>query len=78
MIQGLIKAGYVNSNVASITLDQGFQLFPQKKAAMSFTTDGNVLVLGKDDRRFQYRRYQATNLGNRQPREHLRYDAILG
>lgn len=47
MIQGLIKNGYVNSNVASITLDQGFQLFPQKKAAMSFTTDGNVLAWAK-------------------------------
>ena len=26
---------------------QGFQLFPQKKAAMSFTTDGNVLAWAK-------------------------------
>jgi raffinose/stachyose/melibiose transport system substrate-binding protein len=47
MVQGLIKDGYVNSNVASITLDEGWQLFPQKKAAMSFTTDGNVLSWAK-------------------------------
>lgn len=43
MFQGLIKDGYVNSNVESLTLDQGWQLFPQGKAAMSLTTDGNVL-----------------------------------
>ncbi len=47
MFQGLIKAGYVNSNVESLSLNQGWQLFPQKKAAMSFTTDGNVLAWAK-------------------------------
>jgi raffinose/stachyose/melibiose transport system substrate-binding protein len=45
--QSLVKDGYVNSNVASITLDEGWQLFPEKKAAMSFTTDGNVLAWAK-------------------------------
>ncbi len=45
--QGLIKSGYVNSNVESLTLDQGWQLFPEGKAAMSFTTDGNVLSWAK-------------------------------
>jgi multiple sugar transport system substrate-binding protein len=47
MLQGLIKDGYVNSNVESLTLDQGWQLFPESKAAMSFTTDGNVLSWAK-------------------------------
>jgi multiple sugar transport system substrate-binding protein len=47
MMQGLIKDGYVNSNVESLTLDQGWQLFPESKAAMSFTTDGNVLSWAK-------------------------------
>ena len=47
MFQGLIKDGYVNSNVESLTLDQGWQLFPESKAAMSFTTDGNVLSWAK-------------------------------
>jgi raffinose/stachyose/melibiose transport system substrate-binding protein len=47
MFQGLIKKGYVNSNVESLSLSQGWQLFPQGKAAMSFTTDGNVLAWAK-------------------------------
>jgi hypothetical protein len=47
MFQGLIKDGYVNSNVESLSLNQGWQLFPQGKAAMSLTTDGNVLSWAK-------------------------------
>jgi raffinose/stachyose/melibiose transport system substrate-binding protein len=47
MFQGLIKDGYVNSNVESLTLDQGWQLFPEGKAAMSLTTDGNALSWAK-------------------------------
>jgi multiple sugar transport system substrate-binding protein len=47
MFQGLIKDGYVNSNVESLSLDQGWQLFPEGKAAMSLTTDGNVLSWAK-------------------------------
>lgn len=47
MLQNLIKSGYVNSNVESLSLNQGWQLFPQGKAAMSFTTDGNVLAWAK-------------------------------
>jgi len=38
----LKKKGYLNSDVASITFSQGFQLFGQKKVAMSWGTDGNV------------------------------------
>jgi len=38
----LKKSGYLNSDVASITFGQGFQLFGQKKVAMSWGTDGNV------------------------------------
>ncbi len=47
MFQGLIKDGYVNSNVESLSLDEGWQLFPDAKAAMSLTTDGNVLSWAK-------------------------------
>ena len=47
MLSGLIKCGYVNSNVESLSLNQGWQLFPQSKAAMSFTTDGNALSWAK-------------------------------
>ena len=38
----LKKSGYLNSDVASISFGQGFQLFGQKKVAMSWGTDGNV------------------------------------
>jgi raffinose/stachyose/melibiose transport system substrate-binding protein len=38
----LKKNGYLNSDVASISFTQGFTLFGQKKAAMSWGTDGNV------------------------------------
>src|SRR5215471_14559599 len=38
----LKKKGYLNSDVASISFEQGFQLFGQKKVAMSWGTDGNV------------------------------------
>jgi ABC-type glycerol-3-phosphate transport system substrate-binding protein len=38
----LKKNGYLNSDVASISFGQGFELFGQKKVAMSWGTDGNV------------------------------------
>jgi len=41
-LANLKKAGYLNSDVASISFGEGFQLFGQKKAAMSWGTDGNV------------------------------------
>ncbi len=47
MMQNLMQKGYVNADVASLNLNQGWELFPQKKAAMSFTTDGNVLTWEK-------------------------------
>lgn len=47
MLQELIKKGYVNSSVSSLNLNQGWQLFPEKKVAMSFTTDGNAISWGK-------------------------------
>ena len=47
MIQGLIKDGYVNSNVGSLTLNQGWQLFPQGKVAMAMTLDGVALSWAK-------------------------------
>jgi raffinose/stachyose/melibiose transport system substrate-binding protein len=42
LLQNLVKMGYLNSDVASIQFGQGFQLFGQKKVAMSWGTDGNV------------------------------------
>lgn len=47
MMQTLVQKGYLNTSVASLDLNQGWQLFPQKKVAMSFTTDGNVLSWAK-------------------------------
>jgi len=38
----LKKKGYLNNDVASISFEQGFQLFGQKKVGMSWGTDGNV------------------------------------
>src|SRR3954447_9565369 len=38
----LKKKRYLNSDVASISFEQGFELFGQKKVAMSWGTDGNV------------------------------------
>ena len=46
-IDTLVKKGYLNSDISSLTLTQGWQIFPQGKAAMSFTTDGNVQAWGK-------------------------------
>src|SRR5882724_4546842 len=43
----LKKKGYLNSDVASISFEQGFQLFGQKKVAMSWVTDGNVAAAAK-------------------------------
>ena len=42
VLADLKKSGYLNSDVASISFGQGFQLFGQKKVAMSWGTDGNV------------------------------------
>jgi len=38
---------YLNSDVASISFEQGFQLFGQKKVGMSWGTDGNVAAWEK-------------------------------
>jgi ABC-type glycerol-3-phosphate transport system substrate-binding protein len=43
----LKKNGYLNSDVASISFEQGFQLFGQKKVGMSWGTDGNVAAWEK-------------------------------
>jgi len=43
MFQGLIKEGYVNSNIGSLPLEQGMQVFSNGKAAMTFNTDGSIL-----------------------------------
>jgi raffinose/stachyose/melibiose transport system substrate-binding protein len=43
----LKKKGYLNSDVASISFEQGFQLLGQKKVAMSWGTDGNVAAWEK-------------------------------
>ena len=46
-MQYLVKKGYVNPDVSSLDLTQGWQIFPQKKAAMSFATDGQALSWAK-------------------------------
>ncbi len=46
-MQDLKKKGYLNPDVASLDLTQGWKLFPQGRAAMSLTTDGNALGWGK-------------------------------
>jgi raffinose/stachyose/melibiose transport system substrate-binding protein len=43
----LKKKGYLNSDVASISFEQGLQLFGQKKVAMSWITDGNAAAAAK-------------------------------
>ena len=43
----LKKAGYLNSDVASISFPQGLQLFQQKKVAMSWVTDGDAAAAAK-------------------------------
>ena len=43
----LKKRGCFNSDIASLDLNQGWQLFPQGKAAMAWTTDGNALAWEK-------------------------------
>ena len=47
MMQNLVQMGYLNSDVASLDLNQGAQLFPQQKAAISFNTDSIVLDWSK-------------------------------
>jgi raffinose/stachyose/melibiose transport system substrate-binding protein len=46
-LEDLKKRGYLNSDVASISFEQGLQLFGQKKVAMSWITDGNVAAAAK-------------------------------
>src|SRR5919201_6436764 len=43
----LKKRGCFNDDIASLDLNQGWQLFPQGKAAMAWTTDGNALAWEK-------------------------------
>jgi ABC-type glycerol-3-phosphate transport system substrate-binding protein len=47
LLADLRKNHYLNSDVASISFEQGFQLFGQKKVAMSWGTDGNVAAWEK-------------------------------
>jgi raffinose/stachyose/melibiose transport system substrate-binding protein len=46
-IAQLKAKGCFNDDISSLDLNQGWQLFPQKKAAMSWTTDGNALSWAK-------------------------------
>ena len=46
-IAQLVKAGCFNDDISSLDLNQGWQLFPRKKAAISWTTDGNALGWAK-------------------------------
>jgi multiple sugar transport system substrate-binding protein len=38
----LKQKGYFNNDIASLPIEQGWQLFAQQKAAMTWSTDGNV------------------------------------
>jgi raffinose/stachyose/melibiose transport system substrate-binding protein len=46
-IAKLRTQGCFNDDISSLDLNQGWQLFPQKKAAMAWTTDGNALSWAK-------------------------------
>jgi ABC-type glycerol-3-phosphate transport system substrate-binding protein len=46
-VEKLRTQGCFNDDISSLDLNQGWQLFPRKKAAMSFTTDGNALAWAK-------------------------------
>ena len=76
MLQELIKNGYVNSSVSSLNLNQGWQLFPEKKVAMSFTTDGNAIA-GARQSGIEHRRRATADLGKRHIGQDLRRDAVL-
>jgi raffinose/stachyose/melibiose transport system substrate-binding protein len=43
----LRQNGCFNDDISSLDLNQGWQLFPRKKAAMAWTTDGNALTWAK-------------------------------
>src|SRR5206468_8167910 len=47
LLADMKKNGYLNSDVASISFDQGLFLFEQKKVAMSWVTDGHVAAASK-------------------------------
>jgi ABC-type glycerol-3-phosphate transport system substrate-binding protein len=47
LLADLKKKGYLNSDVASISFDQGLNLFERKKVAMSWVTDGHVSSAAK-------------------------------
>jgi multiple sugar transport system substrate-binding protein len=47
VLANLKSKGYLPPDVASISFTQGLQLFGQKKAAMSWITDGNVAAASK-------------------------------
>jgi hypothetical protein len=46
-IAKLRTQGCFNDDISSLDLNQGWQLFPRKKAAMAWTTDGNALAWAK-------------------------------
>ena len=74
----LKKNGYLNSDVASISFDQGLQLFGQKKVAMSWGTDGNVAAAAKALGGTQgHGRRPHPDLGQGQARDELRHHAVV-
>ena len=76
-MQNLVKKGYVNPDVSSLDLTQGWQIFPQKRAAMSFATDGQALSWAKTLGDANIGVAAPPDLGQRQAREHLRRHAVL-
>jgi raffinose/stachyose/melibiose transport system substrate-binding protein len=47
LLADLKKKGYLNSDVASISFDQGLNLLQQQKVAMQWVTDGHVTTAAK-------------------------------
>ena len=77
-LANLKKLGYLNSDVASITFEQGLQLFGQKKVAMAWGTDGNVAAAAKTLGGLKAMGVERhPEVGHRQARQQLRHDAVV-
>ncbi len=46
-LQTMMQSGYINDDVASLDLNNGFGPFARGKAAMAFSTDANILGYAK-------------------------------
>ena len=74
----LKKKGYLNSDVASISFEQGFELFGQKKVGDVLGHRRQRRVLGEAGRGEEHGRQRHPDLGQGQARDELRHDAVVG